>query len=54
MPIKPPKRKEPTPAQIRKWLTDNGHGKDKVDKLDMSNKDKAKKSVLNLHKADAQ
>ena len=50
---KPPKRKESTPATIRKWLKERGHATGKVDALDLS-VGKAHKSLMDLHKAGAQ
>ena len=47
---KPPKRKEPTPAAIRKWLKEHGHDVKKIDELDLSTNVKSEKSIAALHK----
>jgi len=40
---KPPKRKEPTPSQIKQWLKDHGHSTTNADKINSTN------DVLKLH-----
>ena len=47
---KPPKRKEPTPAAIRKWLKEHGHDAKMVGEMDLSTNVKSEKSIAALHK----